>query len=180
MHLLILGKPEAKEAKRIAAAAKERGHQATIASFADITIRVAETTSVHIGHAPLESFDLLLFRNFFPFISEALLVAESFHAARKRVVDTRLVTTPVIMSKMYEAAILEQQDIAVPKSIQCFSTATVRAILPTMRFPLILKSVHGHGGTQVFRAQNQQGVLRLLAQVPPGTFLLQEYLPSIR
>ncbi|MBP9748810.1 ATP-grasp domain-containing protein [Patescibacteria group bacterium] len=178
MHLLILGKPDGEEARRIAIAAKERGHQTTIASFADVVISAGANTTINIGKIPLESFDLLLFRNFFPFISEALLVAERFHAARKRVIDTRLVTTPVIMSKMYEATILEQHGVTVPKTIQCFSADAVRTILPTMRFPLILKSVHGRGGTQVFRAQNQQAVLRLLAQAPPGTFLLQDYLPS--
>lgn len=178
MHLLILGKLDGKEASRIAIAAQKRGHQATIASFDDVTLAVGEEVMVRIGAVPLSSFDILLFRNFLPFISEALLVAEACHAAGKRVIDTRLVTTPVIMSKLYEAAVLEQHGISVPKSIQTFSLDTALRILPTLRFPIILKATHGRGGAQVFRAQHQQAALRILAQAPPGTFLFQEYLPS--
>lgn len=178
MHLLILSKTGTDETLRIAAAATARGHRATIASLADITISVAEKTTILVNGAPIDTFDLLLIRNFFPYMSEVLLIADAFATAGKRIIDTRLVTTPVIISKMYEATVLEKYHIAVPRTVQCIGLAAAHAFLRTARYPLVLKGVHGHGGTQVFRAAHEQAARRILTQAPPGTFLFQEYLPG--
>ncbi len=44
-----------------------------------------------------------------------------------------------------------------------------------LHYPLVLKSVNGHGGNEVFKVHNQTQLLEVIAKIPTEEFIIQEF-----
>lgn len=178
MRLLVIGRKSHYESRRIAAAAATRGHEATVASFRDIRIATGSLPTFAVAGRDIFDFDVLHFRRFWPYVSEAVMIARAFRAAGKPVVDRAIAERPFVMSKTWESVTLEAAGVRVPKTVQCFDADGFKAAACEIGFPLVVKGIHGGLGAYVHLARDMKGLKRILARRNLGSYSLQEYLPA--
>lgn len=180
MRLLILGKKNSYETKRLIATARDRGHTAAAFGFADLTIAIADgsTTIIANGIDLLGKFDVLHFRRFYPYISEALMIAEAFNQSGGIVIDRRLAEGTSILSKTYETIVISRAGIRVPRTVQCFTTDAFLREMKRFTLPVIVKGIHGGLGAYVYLVKSEKRLRDLLETRHRGFFSIQEYLPT--
>jgi RimK family alpha-L-glutamate ligase len=176
-RLLIIGASGQYETKRIITAARQSGIEAAAASFRDIVIE-GHGDRVLVKGKDLKFFNVLYFRGFWPYVSEALIIADAMRRHGGRVVDTSLAERPYIMSKTFETRALKRAGLSVPRTIQCFETKRFEAALKSFQFPLIVKGVHGGLGEHVYLAKNPRQVREIVKHNRRGFYSLQEYIPA--
>jgi RimK family alpha-L-glutamate ligase len=128
------------------------------------------------GEDIIGSFDAVYLRNIFPFISEGLLLAEMAHAAGLRVIDRCLATENYVQSKTYNAWKLERAGIATPRGFQTADEDALRTKLDGVRFPVVVKGVHGSQGERVHLCGSTDEAVTVMNASPEMPFIVQEHL----
>jgi len=158
--------------------ARLTGHTATVAPVEDLAFEFSKSGFIVTlaGRNLLDSFDGLLFRSLFPYVSESLLLAELFHRSGYRIMDQSLATGIYIQSKTYSAWKLQLAGLPVPYGLQTNSPAEIRDHLNRTTWPIIVKSVHGSKGERVHLAKNRHEAEEVLSIENEWPCLLQEKL----
>jgi RimK family alpha-L-glutamate ligase len=130
------------------------------------------------GKDLLETYDGLVVRTFYPYISEALTIARLFRDAGKVIIDQSLTDEGYAVSKMHDHLILAKHGIPSPRTWQLFNPRQIEAIAEQVSYPCLLKGVHGARGDHVYLVHNAEQLQRRLWHYPCGELMLQEYLPA--
>ncbi|HEY3288891.1 MAG TPA: ATP-grasp domain-containing protein [Anaerolineae bacterium] len=180
MKILWLGWEDAYTPQRMRSAAFKLGIELDTLEISELTFITAgvQVGVYHCGQDIVKTYELLIARTFYPYISEALTVARLFHAAGKRVVDASLTDEGFVVSKMHDYLILAQNGIRVPRTWQMSDTAKLAQIANDIGYPCVLKGIHGSHGTHVYLVHNDGELASLVSKYPRGELMLQEYLPA--
>jgi RimK family alpha-L-glutamate ligase len=161
-------------------AAQQRGLELDALEIFDISFIAADGVvgATHNGHDLTATYDVLVARTFYPYISEALTVARLFHAAGKVVIDQSLTDEGFVMSKMHDYLLLAQQNIPVPRTWQVYDPLRLELLAQALGYPCVLKGAHGSHGAHVYLVENAEQLRRRWLSYPAGELMLQEYLPA--
>jgi RimK family alpha-L-glutamate ligase len=177
MRLLIVGNPERTENARLEEEGRLLGHELTVIAMGDVVFDMnGEFRALVNGQDLRSAFDAVYVRNFFPLISEGLLLAELAHGAGLRVMDRSLATANYIQSKTYQAWKLGSEGIVMPSGFQTADRRQIRERLPELGYPLVVKGVHGSQGTHVHLCHDERDVEHLLDTHEDGFFSFQKLL----
>jgi RimK family alpha-L-glutamate ligase len=178
MKMLIVSSPELYEAGRFQAEGSRLGHRVDVVPFEKLSfiVRPRRTTVLIDGRDLFRSYDTLYLRHFYPYISEALHLAEWARKRGLRVIDRRLAEKNFVQSKMYNYWKLAGAGIPVPPGFQVMDLRTARRLLDRRRWPVVAKGIHGSRGRYVFRLDSPRQAERELTQDMVGFFTFQDYL----
>ena len=139
-----------------------------------------ERTGVFLhGQDIVKTFDAVIIRDIYPYISEALTVAKIFADARKIVIDKSFTDQGYSISKMHDYLLLSQREIPVPQTIQIFKNKSLfKKTARQFGFPLILKGIHGSHGNHVFKVEDSKQLEEKRGMYQEGELLLQEYIQN--
>lgn len=181
MKILWLGWEELYTTKRIVEAAKKLRLSLETIEIFDITFVVHQNQwgIFAKGFDLLRTFDILIVRTFFPYISEALTIARLFADAGKIVIDENLTSEGYAISKMHDYLVLKQNGIAVPSTWQIYDPIKLESKANRLGYPCVLKGVHGSHGTHVYKIEGRSQLRRRLLRYPSGELTLQEFLPGV-
>ncbi len=185
MHLLYLGSEDAYAVRRLREESKRRRIRFEVLRPEDIKL----TTD-----RPTRFADALIIRTQHPrWIPHALTLARLYRKAGKLVADASLARDVTIYSKLNDVLVLAEHGVPVPRSILASARRSdIAKAAHTLGYPLVVKSIHGAGGEQVFLTHSQSDIRRLF-RLPPkdpplirangrmiteGKFMLQEYIPA--
>lgn len=176
--MLIISSPELHESRRLRNEGARAGWRITVAPFDRLGFVVRpRRRSVYLGNKDVfRSFDVIYFRHFYPYISEALLLAEWARYRGLRVIDRRLAEKNFVQSKMYNYWKLAEAGLPVPPGFQVLDLRTASRLLKGNRWPVVGKGVHGSRGRYVFRLESPAQARRELKRDMVGFFTFQDYL----
>jgi len=180
MKVVWLGWEEVYTTRRVQQAAQEQGLGLAVYNIHDISFIVEgqQTAVMGDGRNLLETYDGLVVRTFYPYISEALTIARLFRDAGKVVMDQSLTDEGYAVSKMHDHLVMAQHGIPNPRTWQLFNPRQVEAQAEQLTYPCLLKGVHGARGEHIYLIQNAEQLQRRLWHYPCGELMLQEYLPA--
>ena len=181
MRVVWLGWEEIYTTRRVKEAAKAQGLELEACSVHDVSFNVegGKANAFAFGRNLLESYDGLVVRTFYPYISESLTLARLFHDAGKVVIDESLTDEGYAVSKMHDHLVLAEHGIPTPRTWQVFNPRRVEELAEQLTYPCLLKGVHGARGEHVYIVQNGEQLQRRLWHYPYGELMLQEYLPAV-
>lgn len=176
--MLIIGSPELHESRRLIAEGRALGFRVEAAPIQRLSfvLRPPKRTARLDDRDVFRAFDTLYFRHFYPYISEALHLAEWADHHGLRVIDRVLVRKNFIQSKMYDYWKLGSAGIPVPSGFQVMSLDAAKRHLGRSRWPLVAKGVHGSRGRYVFKLASPRSARRSLTEDLIGLFTFQDYL----
>jgi len=176
--MLIVSSPELYEAGRFREEGGKLGHRVDVVPFERLSFIVRpRQTTVLVGKRDLfRSYDTLYLRHFYPYISEALHLAEWAQRRGLRVIDRRLAEKNFIQSKMYNYWKLAEAGLPVPPGFQVMDLKAARRLLDRRRWPVVAKGIHGSRGRYVFRLDSPRQAERELTKDMVGFFTFQDYL----
>ncbi len=177
--MLVIGLPELYESRRLRSEGRGLGWRVDVAPFDRLAFEVgAGGRRAFCGRRDLfREYDTLYFRYFHPYVSEALLLAESAARRGLRVIDRTLASSNFVQSKMYNYWKLSEAGLPVPAGFQVMNLALAKPRLAGARWPLVAKGVHGSKGRYVFRLDSPAAARQLNDDLV-GFFTFQEYLPA--
>jgi len=180
MKVVWLGWEEVYTTRRVQQAAQEQGLGLAVYNIHDISFIVEgqQTAVMGDGRNLLETYDGLVVRTFYPYISEALTIARLFRDAGKVVMDQSLTDEGYAVSKMHDHLVMAQHGIPNPRTWQLFNPRQVEAQAEQLTYPCLLKGVHGARGEHIYLIHNAEQLQRRLWHYPCGELMLQEYLPA--
>jgi RimK family alpha-L-glutamate ligase len=180
MRVVWLGWEEVYTTRRVQEAARQQGLDLIVCNIHDISFDIEGQKAGLFGLEMnlLETCDGLVVRTFYPYISEALTIARLFHDASKVVIDESLTDEGYAVSKMHDYLVLVEHGLPCPRTWQLFNPKQVEALTEQLRYPCILKGVHGARGEHTYLIQNAEQLHRRLWRYPYGELMLQEYLPA--
>lgn len=179
MKLLIVGRGSNYECGRIIEAAQARGHSAHVLRFSNLRLGAGGLyDAAALGKRLTKEYDTVYFRRFYPYVSEALILAELFALSGGRVIDADLGTGHAIMSKTYEVQQLEAAGLPVPRTVQCFTMEDFRDAVKSFGYPVVLKGVHGGLGRYVYLIKTEARLREIVSTKHRGFWSLQEYLST--
>lgn len=180
LKILLLGWEDDYTPQRMQVAACQLGIELDTLEISDLTFISAGNDAgvYHCGKDVTQTYDVLIARTFYPYISEALTVAQLFHTAGKRVVDASLTDEGFVVSKMHDYLVLAQHGIRVPRTWQLSDTARMTQLAAELGYPCVLKGIHGSHGTHVYLVNNDEELAARISTYPRGELMLQEYLPA--
>ena len=180
MKILWLGSGNTYSGRRVREAARECGLNLECREVLDIDFMVengrAQVSSE--GEELLDSYDVLVVRTFFPYISEALTIARFFRAAGKTVINQSLTDKGYAVSKMHDYLILSNHGIMVPRTYQTYDSSKAEAIAERLGYPCVLKGIHGARGQNVYLVGNAEQLRHTLWRYVAGDLLLQEFVQA--
>ena len=154
------------------------GHKVTVSSFERLVFEVngsGKANHVLLGRQPInQKFDTVYIRYFFPYISEALFLAEWAHRNGLRVIDRSLATENYIQSKIYGSWKLAEADLPVIPGFQTTSLKQAVSRLARQKNPIIAKGIHGSKGKYVFSLDNPKNDAKNLNENLVGFFTFQD------
>lgn len=180
MRVVWLGWEEVYTTRRVQEAARQQGLDLIVCNIHDVSFDIEGQKAGLFGLEMnlLETCDGLVVRTFYPYISEALTIARLFHDASKVVIDESLTDEGYAVSKMHDYLVLVEHGLPCPRTWQLFNPKQVEALAEQLRYPCILKGVHGARGEHTYLIQNAEQLHRRLWRYPYGELMLQEYLPA--
>lgn len=180
MKVVWLGWEEIYTSQRVKEAAGKVGLGLDIYNIHDISFCVDGNLAILRGDGNnlLDTYDGLVVRTFFPYISEALTIARLFREAGKAVMDESLTDEGYAVSKMHDHLILTAHGIPTPRTWQLFNPRQVENMAEQLAYPCLLKGVHGARGDHVYLIHSSEQLQRRLWHYPCGELMLQEYLPA--
>ncbi len=180
MKVVWLGWEEIYTSRRVREAAEKLGLGLDVYNIHDISFCVDDQRATLKGDGKdlLETYDGLVVRTFYPYISEALTIARLFRDAGKVVIDQCLTDEGYAVSKMHDHLVLAEHGIPSPRTWQLFNPRQVEAMAELLSYPCLLKGVHGARGDHVYLVHNAEQLQRRLWHYPCGELMLQEYLPA--
>ncbi len=177
MKLLIVGQPSRAENKRLVEEGQKAGHEITNVAVDDVVFEMNTSFRALIeGDDVREEYEAIYIRGIFPKVSEALLLAELAHANGIRVMDLTLATLNYIQSKTYQTWRLGRVGILMPSGFQTADWDDALMRMKDMRWPLVLKGVHGSQGTHVHLCATEADAKKLFKTHERGFFIVQEKL----
>lgn len=180
MKVLWLGWEDLYTTRRVREAAQNLGVDLDTCEILDIAF-VVEGDKAAIfakGVDVLETYDVLVVRTFYPYISEALTIARLFRDAGKIVIDQSLTDEGYAVSKMHDHLVLTRNGIPTPRTWQVYNPHQIETLAMQVTYPCLLKGVHGARGEHVYLVQNAEQLQRRLLRYPSGELMLQEFLPG--
>jgi len=180
MKVVWLGWEDIYSTRRVKEAARALGVDLDSYEIHDISLSVEGKRVAVLGKGVdlLETYDGLVVRTFYPYISEALTLARLFRDAGKMVMDHSLTDEGYAVSKMHDHLVMTAQGIPCPRTWQVFNPRQVEALAEKLTYPCLLKGVHGARGQHIYLIHNTEKLHRCLWHYPCGELMLQEYLPA--
>lgn len=180
MRVVWLGWEEVYTTRRVQEAARQRGLDLLVCNIHDIQFDLeGQRANLRaFGEHLLETCGGLVVRTFYPYISEALTVARLFHDTGKVVIDESLTDEGYAVSKMHDYLVLTERGLPCPRTWQLFNPRQVEALAEQLRYPCVLKGVHGARGEHTYLVHNAEQLHRRLWHYTYGELMLQEYLPA--
>jgi len=196
--LIITGGPVKKLDSFVVASKKFSNIDFTFASFSEVNYATQDVCVAHygakkrkkydlfIGDRKLSEFDLIYFRLVGKRLEDATLVANYAKEHGIRVVDRLYLDSllmPSSISKAAENAKLIKAGIPIPKTIygnlKHLSATAPREI----GYPVVFKSTTGRKAREVWIAQDEEGLVNLIAQLRPlekngARFFAQEFVKA--
>ena len=122
MKILLLAHKKAPGTIRLVAEAEKMKLDLAAAQVNELQfVTDRERTGVFLrGQHIVQTFDAVIIRDIYPYISEALTIAKIFVDARKIVIDKSFTDQGYSISKMHDYLLLSQRGIPVPQTIQIF------------------------------------------------------------
>ena len=178
MKLLIIADPGVRENQRLAEEGRRSGHVVDLARIEDVAFNVGNSGREAIlnGRSICAAYDTLYLRYFYPYFSEALLLAEWAGKRGLRVIDRSLIEENFVYSKVYDAWRLAEAGVPVPDGFQVMKLKNAEALLKNRRWPVVAKGVHGSQGRYVFQVENLTQARKSLKKDVVGFFTFQECL----
>ncbi len=180
MRVVWLGWEEVYTTRRVQEAARQQGLDLLVCNIHDIQFDI-EGGCANLrafGESLLKTCGGLVVRTFYPYISEALTVARLFRDAGKVVIDQSLTDEGYAVSKMHDYLVLAEHGLPCPRTWQLFNPRQVEALAEQLRYPCVLKGVHGARGEHTYLVHNAEQLHRRLWHYTYGELMLQEYLPA--
>jgi gamma-F420-2:alpha-L-glutamate ligase len=154
-------------ADRFIECAGEFGMQIKLALIEQLTFGLDNNgLFVNFCGAPLQKPKFVINR------SRDCIVATQFELLGCRVFNSSRVTD-ICNNKIKTHQVINSAGVKSVKSFFC-SKYTFEAENFDLTYPLIVKSVAGHGGSEVFRADNQIELVRIVGNLPEDRFVMQE------
>lgn len=180
MRVVWLGWEEVYTTRRVQQAARQQGLNLLVCNIHDIQFDIEgrRANLRAFGEPLLETCGGLVVRTFYPYISEALTVARLFRDAGKVVIDQSLTDEGYAVSKMHDTLVLTEHGLPCPRTWQLFNPRQVEALAEQLRYPCVLKGVHGARGEHTYLVHNAEQLHRRLWHYTYGELMLQEYLPA--
>jgi len=180
MRVVWLGWEEIYTSRRVKEAASQLDLGLDIYDIHDLTFMIDGQNALVMGGGInlLETYDGLVVRTFYPYISEALTLARLFRESGRVVMDSSLTDEGYAVSKMHDHLVMVRHGIPCPRTWQIFNPRQVEATAEKITYPCLLKGVHGARGDHVYLVQNPDQLERRLWHYPCGELMLQEYLPA--
>ncbi len=180
MRFVWLGWEEIYTTRRVQEAARQQGLELIVCNIHDVSFDIEGQKAglFGLGMNLLETCDGLVVRTFYPYISEALTIARLFHDAGKVVIDESLTDEGYAVSKMHDYLLLAEHGLPCPRTWQLFNPKQVEALAEQLKYPCILKGVHGARGEHTYLVHNAEQLQRRLWHYTYGELMLQEYLPA--
>jgi len=179
MQLLIIGKKELAMSGRFLEEAQASGHTADLASMRELRFEVKDgDMSVFAGDKEVtESYDTIFLQNFYPYFSEALMLAEWAKRKGLRVIDRTFAEDNYVKSKLYDTWKLAEAGVPVPDSIQAMSMQEAEKSFANLEWPAVAKGTHGAQGRWVFKVDTIHEAKKQLKDGMVGIFVFQKFLP---
>ncbi len=177
--MLVIGIPELYESRRLRQEGRRLGWRVDAAPFDRLGFEVGRRgRRVFCGRRDLfKTWDTLYFRYFYPYVSEALLLAEWASRQGLRIIDRTLTDRNFVQSKMYNYWKLSEAGLPVPSGFQVMNLGLAKPRLAAARWPVVAKGVHGSKGRYVFRLDSPADA-RILTDDLTGFFTFQEFVPA--
>jgi ribosomal protein S6--L-glutamate ligase len=177
MRILIIGQPSREENRRLISAGRKLGHDMTAASIDDVSFEMGGKFCARVaGRDICGSFEAICIRGIFPKVSDALLLAELAYDAGIRVMDRTLATENYIQSKTYQTWRLGRIGIDMPHGFQTSDWLDAQRRMANLRWPLILKGIHGSQGKNVHLCRDESEAKKVFFSQECGFFIIQERL----
>jgi len=177
MRILIIGQPERSENQRLVEEGLRLRHEMTAVAIDQVVFEMDSGFRALVeGRDVRKMFDAIYIRGIFPNVSEALLLAELAHTNGIRVMDLTLATENYIQSKTYQTWRLGQAGISMPHGFQTADWEDMRERMSDMKWPLVLKGVHGSQGLHVHRCATEADAKELFDTHEHGFFIVQPML----
>ncbi|GAB4491136.1 MAG: 30S ribosomal protein S6--L-glutamate ligase [Anaerolineales bacterium] len=180
MKVAWLGWEEVYTTRRVQQAARQQGLNLIVCNIHDVSFDIVgqKANLRAFDENLLETCDGLVVRTFYPYISEALTVARLFRDAGKVVIDESLTDEGYAVSKMHDYLVLTEHGLPCPRTWQLFNPRQVEALAEQLRYPCVLKGVHGARGEHTYLVHSAEQLHRRLWHYTYGELMLQEYLPA--
>ncbi len=180
MRVVWLGWEEVYTTRRVQEAARQQGLDLIVCNIHDVSFDIEGQKAglFGLGVNLLETCDGLVVRTFYPYISEALTIARLFRDAGKVVIDESLTDEGYAVSKMHDYLVLAEHGLPCPRTWQLFNPKQVESLAEQLKYPCILKGVHGARGEHTYLVHNAEQLHRRLWHYTYGELMLQEYLPA--
>ena len=186
MRLLVIGLEHLYESRRLLEEGGRLGHDVSVRPFPDLLFSVGQLgqapdspvkSTILLDGQPIDrQFDAVYIRYFYPYISEALTLAEWAYRRGLALIDRSLATANFVHSKMYNAWKLAEAGLPVPPGFQAMRQEIARERLADLHQPIIAKGVHGSKGKYVFRLDDPAQELERINDDLVGFFTFQQYL----
>lgn len=190
MKIGILGSPKSIEVTWLEQEAKKRGHKVERFKAADLIFKMDKNTFSIESKYDFESFDIFLARGIFRsyFVDDVyfnkateslLFLRYVYDILGKPIVDERLATKPLIMSKMATSLNLSKVNLPQPKTFQFSRKKNVVQNLDLVPYPVIVKNPAGRKGKNMYKVDTKKDLEKFLKKMPRMIpFQFQEYLPT--
>jgi hypothetical protein len=190
MKIGIFGSPDAIESLWLEEEGKKRGHTMIRFSTADLIYKTENNTFSVLSQYDFNSFDIFLVRGlyrsyfvhdiYFNKSTESLLFLRFVHQIlHKPIVDERLVTKPIIISKMATSLELAQAKLPQPRTFQFNTKDDAIKNIDLFTYPLILKNPAGRKGKNMYKINSKEELTGFLDKIPDlMPFLFQEFLET--
>lgn len=190
MKIAIIGSPNAIESKWLEKAGNKKGHQVIRLSSKDFSFKLVESKFEVCCEHKLDNFDIFLVRGiyrsyfvndiYFNKATESLLLLRYIKdILQKPIVDERLASRPIIMSKMATALDLSKANLPQPTTYQFRDKNKILENLEQFSYPVIIKNPAGRKGKNIFKIGTKKDLEVFMRGMPETMpFLFQQYLPT--
>ncbi|MBN1585475.1 hypothetical protein JW899_03855 [Candidatus Uhrbacteria bacterium] len=180
MRLLVIGDRNSYECRRLTEEGRRLKHRVTVAGLQDLFFEVPGRLvggQIRLGRRPIdENFDTVYIRQLFPYVSEALFLAEWADSRGMRVIDRQLATGNYVQSKIYASWKLAENGLPVIPGFQAMRLDLAKRRLAKTEKPAVAKGIHGSQGKYVFRLDNPKKEIDGLNDDLIGLFTFQDLL----
>jgi len=81
-------------------------------------------------------------------------------------------------SKLIQFCAFAREHLSIPNSVFLNNTNALNPVLTNLKFPIVIKDVAGTRGINVFIAQDEEELRKIINDNPQTSFLFQEYIPN--
>lgn len=190
MQIGILGSPKSIESIWLEEESNKRGHKVVRFSSADFSFKMKENKFTVVSQFNIKEIDIFFVRGiyrsyfvdniYFNKATESLLFLRYVNdILKKPIVDERLATRPIIMSKMATSMDLYKANLPQPTTLQFRHKKEILKNLDSLPYPVIVKNPAGRKGKNIYKIDTKGNLEKFLNKMPDlMPFLFQEFLPT--